>query len=366
MSSSRRSAPGRVGILAAQGLVASVIATAVAISPASAVGTDPALRAKCSGTSTIRCHYDYSPGNYEVTVRLGDATSAGVTSVTAEARRVMLGTRSTPLGQQKSYTFDVNVRQPEGQPTGQGGTGTPGLDLVFGGSAPKLYAIGIAPAKPRALYLIGDSTVCDQPAAPYTGWGQELPQYFAVGLSVANYADSGESSGSFLANSALWPTVRPLITPNDYVFIQLGHNDKTVTKSAYQSNLTALVTGVKARGGTPVLVTPPVRRWFTNNNTGSQLDSTGLLVNGQGVDLPAAMREVARAQNTALIDLTARSKVLVEGLGPVASGKIYLTKATDGVDDRTHFSSYGANEMAKLVIQGAQAANLTGVTSFLR
>jgi lysophospholipase L1-like esterase len=274
----------------------------------------------------------------------------------------MLPAITTPAGQQKTYVFDVNVRNPEGQPTGQGGVGTAGLDLVFGGTAPKLYAISVASATPRMLFLIGDSTVCDQPTAPYTGWGQELPQYFKQGISVANYADSGESSGSYLAKSTLWPTVRPLINKSDYVFIQLGHNDKQTAKATYEANLTTLVTGVKARGGIPVLVTQPVRRLFSGN----QLTPTGLGVNGLGVDLPASVRAVARAQGVALIDLSAKTKTLVESLGPTSSGAIYLTAAADGVTDRTHFSAYGATQLSKLVVQGITEANLTGISSFLR
>src|SRR3712207_7641655 len=37
--------------------------------------------------------------------------------------------------------------------------------------------------------------------------------------------------------------------------------------------------------------------------------------NELGVDLPAAMREVARSQGVTLIDLTAKSRALVEALG---------------------------------------------------
>jgi lysophospholipase L1-like esterase len=319
---------------------------------------DPALRAKCTGTSPIRCHYDVAPGNYDVTVVLGDTAAAGVTSVQAEARRSVLGSVATAKGQLSRFSFTVNVRQPEGQPTGQGGTGSAGMDLVFSGSAPKLNAIGYAPAStPLVMYLAGDSTVCDQPAAPYTGWGQQLPQYFKLGLSVANYGDSGESSGSFLSNSALFPTMKPLIKNKDVVLIQFGHNDKQVSKAAYQANLTSMVSQVKSKGGIPVLVTPPVRRWFTAAT--NKLDSTGMIVNGLGVDLPAAMREVARSQNVGLIDLTARSKALVEGLGASGSSVIYLTKAADGVDDKTHFSAYGANELAKLVVQGVRELNVS-------
>ena len=316
---------------------------------------DPALRARCTGTSPITCHYDVAPGNYDLTVVLGDPSSAGNTSLQAEARRTLLIPVSTAAGQTIRYGFTVNVRQPEGQPTGQGGTGTAGLDLVLAGSAPRLNGIGLAAASSEpVLYLAGDSTVCDQPTAPYTGWGQELPKYVAAGMSVANYADSGESSGSFLNNSALFPTMRPLLTSRDTVLIQFGHNDKTTTAAAFTSNLTSLITQTKARGATPILVTPPVRRQYS----GGQLTPTALHVNELGVDLPAVMKQVAAAQNVALIDLTARSRALVESLGTSGSSKLYLTTATDGVSDNTHFSVYGADQMARLVLQAVRDLNL--------
>ncbi len=313
---------------------------------------DPALRSRCTGASPIICHFDVQPGNYDVTVILGDAATPGVTSVQAEARRTVLPSVPTAAGSYARYSFTLNVRQPEGQPTGQGGTGRSGLDLVFSGTAPKLNGIGLAPSSGPVLYLAGDSTVCDQPVAPYTGWGQQLPQYFKLGLSVANYGDSGESSGSFLSNSALFPAMRPLIRSGDTVLIQFGHNDKSTTASAFASNLTSLITQVRSRGGTPVLVTPPVRRLFSADGT---LNSTALHVNGVGVNLPATMRQVAATQNAPLIDLTAASEALVEGLGPNGSAALYLPE----LNDNTHFSSNGANEMAKLVVQRMRELNLS-------
>ncbi len=86
--------------------------------------------------------------------------------------------------------FTVDVRTPEGEPTGP--DGTPGLDLTLGGTAPALADIRVTPAlHARRIILIGDSTVCDQPGDPYSGWGQQLPQFLRKGVSVANYADSG-------------------------------------------------------------------------------------------------------------------------------------------------------------------------------
>jgi hypothetical protein len=101
-------------------------------------------------------------------------------------------------------------------------------------------------------------------------------------------------------------------------------------------------------------VTPPVRRLFS----GSRLTSTALHVNGVGVDLPAVIKQIGSEQRVPVIDLTSRSRALVEGLGPTASAKLYLTTADDGVADNTHFSATGATQMAALVLQGARELGL--------
>ncbi|GAP45553.1 rhamnogalacturan acetylesterase [Streptomyces azureus] len=122
---------------------------------------------------------------------------------------------------------------------------------------------------------------------------------------------------------------------NDPVFIQFGHNDKQTSASAFRSNLTSMISRVRAKGDVPVLVTPPVRRLFDGN----RLTSTALHVNGVGVDLPAEMRSLGAAQNVPVIDLTAKSKALVESLGPSASAQLLLRSSVDGGTDNTHFRS---------------------------
>ncbi|WP_234352965.1 rhamnogalacturonan acetylesterase [Streptomyces sp. NRRL B-1140] len=320
-----------------------------------------ALPAGCSGTSTIACHYGVAPGTYDVTVSVGGAV-AGRTEVWAEARRLMLPVTSTAAGAVATYAFTVDVRRPEGQPTGQGGTGSPGLDLRFTGAAPQVSAVSVKPAaQPLVAYLAGDSTVCDQPAAPYTGWGQMITTAVRPGAAIANYGDSGESSGSFLSNSALLPALLSKVGANDPVFIQFGHNDKQTSASSYRNNLTTMIARVRAEGGVPVLVTPPVRRLFD----GDRLTPTALHVNGVGADLPAEMRAVGAAQRVPVIDLTARSKALVESLGPSASAQLFLRSSADGVTDNTHFSQYGATRMAGLVLQSIREQNLP-LASYLR
>lgn len=341
-------------------LVAGVAAAVLAGVPGAAAPL--ALPAQCSGTAPIRCHFNVSPGNYDVTVGLGSSTKAANTSMSVEARRQILTAVSTSAGQVVPTTVTVNVRDPEGQPTGQGGTGTPGLDITFGGSAPAITSLTVtAASSPLVAYLAGDSTVCDQPTAPYTGWGQVLPTDVRNGAVIANYADSGESSGSFLANSALFPRLKAQIKSKDLVFIQFGHNDKTTSQTDFRNNLTKMVNGVREHGGIPVLVTPPVRRLFSGN----RLTSTALHVNSVGVDLPAVIRALGKSANVPVLDLTAKSKALVESLGPTGSQKIYLIKASDGVNDNTHFSMYGATQMANLVVQGIRELNLS-LVGYLR
>ncbi|MFF4269599.1 rhamnogalacturonan acetylesterase [Streptomyces sp. NPDC001536] len=317
------------------------LSTALTAVPAHAAaeGHRPLGLENCTATA---CHFDVPAGTYDVKVLLGgDAASS--TSVSGETRRSLLPETAVAAGERTARSFTVNVRTPEGEPTGP--EGTPGLDLVFGGSAPALADIRVTPARhTRQIFLVGDSTVCDQPGDPYSGWGQQLPQYLRKGVSVANYADSGESTVTYLSNPQLFGTVQPLIRPGDLVLVQLAHNDKTTDEVTYRTNLETLVAGIREKGGEPVLVTPIVRRWF--NSDGTLNNNTALLVNGLGVDHPAVIRSVAAAQDVPLIDLTARTKSLVESLGVEGSKAIYLYNEKR---DNTHTSVHGATVYAGLV-----------------
>ncbi|MFJ9862781.1 rhamnogalacturonan acetylesterase [Streptomyces sp. NPDC101165] len=323
----------------AAALVATALGAALTATPAHARGGRPFGIDQCTATA---CHFDVPPGTYDVRVTLG-GEAASSTSAAGETRRSLLPETAVAAGEQATRSFTVNVRTPEGEPTGP--DGTPGLDLTLGGSAPALAGIRVTPARhTRQIILIGDSTVCDQPGDPYSGWGQQLPQYLRKGVSVANYADSGESTVTYLQNPQLWATVQPLIRPGDLVLVQLAHNDKTTDEATYRANLETLVAGIRDRGGEPVLVTPIVRRWF--NADGTLNNNTALLVNGLGVDHPAVIRSVAAAENVPLIDLTAKTRALVESLGVEGSKALYLYNEKR---DNTHTSVHGATVYAGLV-----------------
>lgn len=302
-------------------------------------------------TTSLACHFDVPPGTYDVTVTLGGDTP-GSTAVSGETRRSLLAETVTGAGQRVRRSFTVDVRDPEGEPTGA--AGSPGLDLVLGGPAPRVAGLQVTPAgAPRRLFLVGDSTVCDQPGDPYAGWGQFLPARLKRGIAVANHADSGESTVTFLQNPALFERVEAAIRPRDPVLIQLAHNDKQTDAATYRANLTTLVERVRARGGEPVLVTPIVRRWF--NADGTLGNGTALLVNGLGVDHPAEIRALAATLGTPLVDLTALTRARAEELGPEASKALYLTTEKR---DNTHTSVRGATEYAALVAAELRARGI--------
>lgn len=294
-------------------------------------------------------------GNYAVTVTMG-GSSAGQTEINAETNRVLLAPVSTTSGESVTYSFVVNVRAKEGQPTENVSAGYPGLDLYFSGPSappPEVSAVGYAlvgsATKPVMIYVASDSTACDQSDTDYAGWGQMLPQFFAPPAGVANYADSGESSGSFLNNSGEWAVVKAAMVSGDWVLIQFGHNDGSTTSATFQSNITKMVTDAKAKGATPILVSPPARATFS----GSTLTDQSSLH-------AADMQAVAAAQKVAYIDLTSITTTWYNGLGP-NGWQQYHALGTD----KTHTNAAGASKIAGFVA-GAMSSQNIGLSQYLR
>jgi len=303
-------------------------------------------------------------GNYNVTVTFGDSKGATETTVKAELRRLMLEKVETALGKFETRTFTVNVRTPQISGGGEvrlkdreknieAWAWDEKLTLEFNGKSPTVSAIEITPAEAPTIFLLGDSTVCDQPLEPYSSWGQMLPRFFGPAVAVASHAESGESLRSSLGARRL-DKVLSLIKPGDYLFIQYGHNDQKEKGegvgafTTYKADLKMFVAETRKRGATPVLMTSVNRRNF--NAQGEVYSTLG--------DYPEAVRQVAREEKVALIDLNAMSKAFYEALGPEKSALAFK----DG--DGTHHNNYGAYELARCVVEGIKANNL-GVAKFL-
>jgi lysophospholipase L1-like esterase len=317
-------------------------------------------------------------GSYRITVVLG-GPQASVTTVRAEGRRLMLEKIATQPGQSITKSFDTNVRYPEvqGQPSGTPATHVKlkprelgildwdhKLTLEFNGDHPSVRSIDIEPIPNEpVLYLAGDSTVVDQYYEPWAAWGQMLPRFFLPGIVIANHAESGETTKSFVAEHRL-AKIMTTMKPGDYLFIQFAHNDMkpgAVPLDEYKNLLTDYIAQTRAKGATPVLVTSMNRRTF---------DDAGKITNSFG-PYPDAMREVAAQQKVTLIDLNAMSKTLFEAMGPEGTLKAFMHYPADSfpgqtapISDDTHFNSYGAYELARCIVHGIREANLP-LTKFL-
>jgi lysophospholipase L1-like esterase len=302
---------------------------------------DPSLTPNATGTAEA--------GNYLVTVQLG-GSAAGETTISAESSRGLLPAVPTAAGQMLAYSFVVNVRAMEGQPNHDGApAGYPGLDLFFSGPAatpPQVsgigYSLSTGATKPIIIYIASDSTACDQTGGDFGGWGQMLPEFFAPPIGIANYANSGASSSSFMTSS-LWGGITSHWTAGDYVIIQFGHNDKGVADATVQANLTKYVTQAKAAGVTPILVSPPARVQFMGATEGDQSSLHA-----------AAAQAAAAAEHVAFIDLTALSTAWYNSLGSQAAALQFHANGTDA----THTNLPGAEKLAALVAADIKTQNL--------
>ncbi len=228
-----------------------------------------------------------------------------------------------------------------------------------------LVMLGAVSRNETRIFLIGDSTMADKPiiSNPEVGWGQMFPIFFKPGVVIENEAMNGRSTKSFI-DQGLWQAVVGKLQPGDYVFIQFGHNDAKESDSlrfaaphtTYKQNLIRFVREAKAKGAIPVLLTPVNRRKY---------DAKGAFVDQHG-DYPAVVREVAREEKTALIDLHAKSLKVFTQAGEEGSKRYFLAGVPKGVykalpdgnGDNTHFTKFGAIEMAKLVVEGVKETSL--------
>ncbi len=296
-------------------------------------------------------------GNYKVIVTLGNPQTASETTVSAELRRLMLQQIRTPAGQFQSCAFIVNLRQPDiaggGQvrlkdreKTMEKWDWDDRLTLEFNGLHPSISKLEIQPANVPTIFLIGDSTVCDQPGEPYNSWGQMITRFFKPEVAVANHAESGETVADSLS-AGRFKKIWSVMKTGDYLFVQFGHNDmKSQAPNAlqtYTDDLRQVVDETRARGGFPVLCTPVSRRSF---------DAGGKISNSFG-GYPDAVRLVAKEKNVPLIDLQQVGAAFYEALGPDASHEAFATPR-----ENTHHSDYGSYEIAKCVVQGIRQNRL--------
>jgi lysophospholipase L1-like esterase len=226
------------------------------------------------------------------------------------------------------------------------------------------------------LWIAGDSTVMTYAAGntdgtngvSLEGWGQEIGSFFTNRVTVSNQAIGGRSIAFFMWNvmrdsagtyqcsddqgtpsfqtdaagnhvdTAQWARIKSGIKTGDFLLVQFGTNDEThdcpryVSLPDFEADLGMMADTVRAKGATPIFVTPMGHRSFSGNTVRNTL-----------LPYASAMKDEATMKMVEVEDLNLRS---VEYY--MSAGNTFLaTNIFDG--GSTHFIKAGATKMAELI-----------------
>lgn len=213
------------------------------------------------------------------------------------------------------------------------------------------------------LYLIGDSTV-NNSGEGFVGWGNVIGDYFdRAKINVVNRARGGRSSRTFFTEN-LWKQVLTEIKAGDFLLVQFGHNDGgAIDKEKFRGSIKGIgeetqeITGAngkpetvhtfgwylrkfvrdaKAKGATPIILSPvPRNRWKDGK------------VERASTDYGKWAAEVARNEKVLFVDLNEITARKYEKAGAETVAAQYFT-----TKDNTHTSAAGARINAESVIAG--------------
>jgi lysophospholipase L1-like esterase len=219
------------------------------------------------------------------------------------------------------------------------------------------------------LYIIGDSTVKNgsgKGADGLWGWGDPIAAYFDKSkINVANRALGGRSSRTYLTEG-LWARVLANLKPGDFVLMQFGHNDggpltgpkarasikgngdetsdvtdpktgKPETVHTYGWYMRKYVSDAKARGATPIVLSPIPRNMFKEGK---------VLRNSNDYGKWAA--EAAKAEGVPFVDLNQIIANKYDEMGPEKVKGFFP-------GDHTHTNLAGARFNAAAVVEGLKS-----------
>ena len=222
--------------------------------------------------------------------------------------------------------------------------------------------------KTITIHTIGDSTMADyaENTTDVRGWGEMLNNFAESHVVIANYARGGRSSKSFYAEG-LWQNVLDSIKEGDYVLIQFAHNDEknngaestdgrgTSPWGEYQRHLRLYVSEAREKGATPIFIAPITRRYFDDAKhiTQKAMHNLATDVSDTTLNYVLAMRTVATELNVPFVDMTTRTRDIVENFGPELSKKLLYVST-----DNTHTSSFGAAVFAQATVSELKNNNI--------
>ncbi|HVS54519.1 MAG TPA: rhamnogalacturonan acetylesterase [Opitutaceae bacterium] len=244
----------------------------------------------------------------------------------------------------------------------------------------------LAPLDPKlpTIFIAGDSTAARGKGEHQQGWAVPFADYFdPAKVNIANRARGGRSSKTFILEGA-WDQLLADVKAGDIVLIQFGHNDSSPVAEAasvprgqwrFRGSLPGLgdetqeidnpltnkhetvhtfgwymrkmIDDVKAKGATPVVLSPTVRnRW-----------QDGKIERGPGPYREWSY-EVAKAAAVPFFDLSSRMAEKFEALGQEKTKALYE-------QDFVHFDLAGADLHAVTVVAGLKGLRLKSFDSYL-
>ena len=195
---------------------------------------------------------------------------------------------------------------------GRGGTG----GAASGGRGGSAGSGGSGGALPNiTIWIAGDSTVKTYAAGntdgnngvSIEGWGQEIGQHFTSQVTINNQAIGGRSVAFFMwsvvtdsagayqcvdtqgnpqfqldsagnhVDTSQWARIKSGLKAGDFLLIQFGHNDETHTCPRYvslpdfETDLGIMADAARAKGATPIFVTPMGHRSFSGSTVTNTL-----------------------------------------------------------------------------------------------
>lgn len=205
--------------------------------------------------------------------------------------------------------------------------------------------------------MIGDSTMCNYESnrTPLAGWGMPFVYFFDSTVTIDNRARGGRSTRTFISEGR-WQPIADSMQEGDYVLIQFGHNDEAKEEQYkdrytpvpdYKTNLIKFISEARSKKATPVLLTPVTRMRFDKQGNMQETHK----------EYSAAVWEIGKEYNAPVIDLDAKSRELLQKMGPIYSKYLFMQLDSlehpnypTGQKDNTHFNDYGARIIAQLVL----------------
>lgn len=335
----------------------------------------------------IRFSMDVENGGYyhvKVTLTGADSSKDATVSLFSEKRHLMLMDKTIPAGESITYEYNADVESlyyQKSSPEGNYVDST--LNVVVAGENAAIASLEVTKAETngRTLWVLGDSTVCDQgaytpyfPLQNYAGVGQALTKYTPENIAVSNQGEGGLNAGDALHFNNVVSNVKE----GDYIFVEYGHNHKDDGPTGYLACLPKYYELAKQKNAKLIVVGPIDRhndgQYNASTNTWSSTLGGFSTVGKQYVEDKIA----EGATNIAFIDLNEQWLRWMEGVCEDVKTKrgadVYERNATDyyftynkyGVADGTHINDAGADNAAYIfydqVKKAVAAGNAEGAT----